>query len=134
LRIIYLTYNTITHIYIDCYIPGNTEEPYKLDEFNYIKEKIESKYGFKFKDYYKRLQTLEEWNKMKDSLEVIKKPEPIKPTQRVKLRTIKDDDWSKASASELSPTEALARFYRLKAEEKRQQLLEEVRNVEFLIS
>ena len=107
---------------------------YKLDEFNYIKEKIESKYGFKFKDYYKRLQTLEEWNKMKDSLEVIKKPEPIKPTQRVKLRTIKDDDWSKASASELSPTEALARFYRLKAEEKRQQLLEEVRNVEFLIS
>jgi hypothetical protein len=32
LRIIYLTYNTITHIYIDCYIPGNTEEPKKLRE------------------------------------------------------------------------------------------------------
>ena len=104
---------------------------YKLAEFNYIKGKLESKYGFKFKDYYKRSQTLEEWNKVKDSLVVvIKEPVLKKPT---KVKIIKDDDWNKSSASELSPTEALARFHRLKAEEKRQRLLEEVRNVELLI-
>jgi len=103
---------------------------YKLDEFKYIKKKIESKYGFKFKDYYKRSQTLEEWNKMKDTLLVVKKPAPIHP---IKIRKIKDDDWSKASASELSPIEVLARFHRLKDEEKRQRLLEEVRNVGLLI-
>lgn len=106
---------------------------YKLDEFNYIKEKLELKYGFKFKDYYKRSQTLEEWDKVKDGLFVVTKPESIKSIHNVKLRKIKDDDWSKVAASELSPAEALARFYRLKAEEKRQRLLEEVRNVELLI-
>jgi ribosomal protein L11 methylase PrmA len=103
---------------------------YKLDEFSYVKEKLESKYGFKFKDYYKRSQTVEEWNKVKDTLMVVKKPAPIQP---IKIRKIKDDDWSKTSASELSPKEALARFQRLKAEERKQQLLEEVRNVGLLI-
>jgi hypothetical protein len=103
---------------------------YKLDEFNYIKEKIESKYGFKFKDYYKRSQTLEEWNKVKDTLGVVQKPAPIQP---IKIRKIKDDDWSKPSTSELSPKEALARFHRLKDKEKRQRLLEEVKNVGLLI-
>jgi hypothetical protein len=28
-----------------------------------------------------------------------------------KVKTIKDDDWSKVSVSELSPNEALERFY-----------------------
>ena len=103
---------------------------YKLDEFSYIKEKLESKYGIKFKDCYKRFQTIEEWNRVKDALVVVKKPEPIKPIQHVKLRKIKDDDWSKASRLELSPAEALARFYRLKDGDKRQRLLEEVKNVD----
>ncbi len=41
MRIIYLTYNTITHIYIDCYIPGNTEEPVNLPKefFLFISDK-----------------------------------------------------------------------------------------------
>lgn len=51
-----------------------------------------------------------------------------------KVKTIKDDDWGKVSVSELSPNEALERFYRLKAEEKRQRLLEEVRDVGVLLS
>lgn len=102
---------------------------YKLDEFSYIKEKLESKYGIKFKDCYKRFQTVEEWNKVKDSL-VVKKPEPINLIQRVKLRKIKDNDWSKASTPELSSAEALARFHRLKDEEKKQRLLEEVKNID----
>jgi len=106
---------------------------YKLDEFNYIKEKLESKYGFKFKDYYKRSQTLEEWNKIKSTLLVIKKPEAINPRQSIKIRKIKDDDWSKALALDLSPIEALVRFRQLKDEEKRQRLLEEVQNVGLLI-
>ena len=106
---------------------------YKLDEFSYIKEKLEIKYGIKFKDCYKRFQTIEEWNKVKDTLFVAQKPAPTKPTQPIKIRKIKDDDWSKASTLELSPAEALAKFHRLKAEEKKQQLLEEVRNVGLLI-
>ena len=103
---------------------------YKLDEFRYIKARLESKYGIKFKDCYKRSQTVEEWNKVKDTLLVIKKPVPKKS---IKVKAIKDDDWGKTSVSDLSPTEALARFKLLKAEQKRQRLLEEVKNVGLLI-
>jgi hypothetical protein len=62
-------------------------------------------------------------------LVVIKKSVPKKP---IKVKVIKDKDWGKTSVSELSPTEALARFNQLKAEEKRQRLLEEVKNIELL--
>ena len=103
---------------------------YKLDEFRYIKARLESKYGIKFKDCYKRSQTVEEWNKIKDTLLVIKKPVSNKS---IKVKVIKDDDWGKTSVSDLSPMEALARFKLLKAEEKRQRLLEEVKNVGLLI-
>ena len=51
----------------------------------------------------------------------------------IKVKVIKDDDWGKTSVSDLSPMEALARFKLLKAEEKRQRLLEEVKNVGLLI-
>ena len=51
----------------------------------------------------------------------------------IKDKVIKDDDWGKTSVSDLSPMEALARFKLLKAEEKRQRLLEEVKNVGLLI-
>ena len=103
---------------------------YKLDEFRYIKARLESKYGIKFKDCYKRSQTVEEWDKIKDTLLVIKKNVPNKS---IKVKVIKDDDWGKTSVSDLSPMEALARFKLLKAEEKRQRLLEEVKNVGLLI-
>jgi hypothetical protein len=109
---------------------------YKPDEFSYIKEKLENKYGIKFKDCYKRFQTVEEWNKVKDTLFVVQKPAPIKPiqpTKPIKPRVIKDNDWSIGSVLDLSPEEALARFHRLKAEEKKQQLLEEVKNVGLLM-
>jgi hypothetical protein len=39
----------------------------------------------------------------------------------------------RGSALDLSPEEALARFHRLKAEEKRWSLLEEVKNVGLLL-
>lgn len=106
---------------------------YKPDEFSYIKEKLENKYGIKFKDCYKRFQTVEEWNKVKGTLFVVQKPAPIKPIPPTKLRVIKDNDWGRGSALDLSQDEALARFHRLKAEEKRRSLLEEVRNVGLLI-
>ena len=102
---------------------------YKFEEFNYVKTKLEGKYGIKFRDYYKRSQTVEEWNKLKDTLVGIKKSVPKKP---IKPKLIKDDDWGKASIPDLSPAEALARFKRLKTEEKRQRLLEEVKNIELL--
>lgn len=51
-----------------------------------------------------------------------------------KVKVIKDEDWSKTSIENLSPSEALERFYRLKAIEKEQRLLEEVRDVGILLS
>ncbi len=51
-----------------------------------------------------------------------------------KVKPIKDEEWGKVSVAELSPNEALERFYRLKAEEKRQRLLEEVRDVGILLN
>ena len=84
-------------------------------------------YGFKFKNYHKRLDAVEQWEKERDPLSV-KKSDTKKP----KLTIIKDNDWMKSYKGELSPSQALERFYKLKTEEKRQRLLEEVRNVELL--
>lgn len=103
---------------------------YKLDEFKYIKTKLESKYGIKLMDYFKRAHTLEQWDKIKGTLVVIKQPLSKK---LVKPKVIKEDEWNKTSVSDLSPIEALQRFRRLKAKEKKQQLLEEVKNIGLLL-
>ena len=88
---------------------------------------MENKYGFKFKNYYKRLDALEQWEKERDPLSV-KKSDTKKP----KLTTIKDNDWMKSYKGELSPSQALERFHKLKAEEKKQRLLEELKNIDLL--
>lgn len=49
-----------------------------------------------------------------------------------KLKILKDNNWGNSCKDELSPTEALERFFKLKTEEKKQRLQEEVRNVELL--
>ena len=36
-------------------------------EFKYVKTRMENKYSFKFKDYYKRSYALEQWDKIKES-------------------------------------------------------------------
>ena len=110
---------------------------YPSVEFKYTKSRMESKYGFKFKDYYKRIDVVEEWNKIKDSLCVTNEEKGMfkkssTSTKPKKLKTIKDNDWGNSCKDDWSPTEALERFYKLKAEEKRKRLLEEVRNVELL--
>ena len=66
------------------------------------------------------------------NFEVLKKANAIPITKKPKLTTIKDNDWMKSYKGELSPSQALERFYKLKTEEKKQRLLEEVRNVELL--
>ena len=109
---------------------------YQSVEFKYIKARIENKYGFQFKYYYKRQHVVEEWEKEKDSLSVVGTLGVIgssvkKKSSKKKDETI-DTHWTSSSKEELSPTQALERFYKLKAEEKRQRLLEEVRNVELL--
>ena len=100
---------------------------YQSVEFKYIKTRMENKYGFKFKNYHKRLDALEQWEKERDPLSVKKSS-----TKKPKLTIIKDNDWMKSYKGELSPSQALERFYKLKTEEKKQRLLEEVRNVELL--
>ncbi|WP_236869673.1 hypothetical protein [Candidatus Bandiella numerosa] len=100
---------------------------YNSAEFTYIKTRMENKYGFKFKNYHKRLDAVEQWEKGRDPLSV-KKSDTKKP----KLTTIKDNDWMKSYKGELSPSQALERFHKLKAEEKKQRLLEEARNVNLL--
>jgi len=100
---------------------------YNSAEFTYIKTRMENKYGFKFKNYHKRLDAVEQWEKESEPLSV-KKSDTKKP----KLTIIKDNDWMKSYKGELSPSQALQRFLKLKAEEKKQRLLEEVRNVELL--
>ena len=100
---------------------------YNSAEFTYIKTRMENKYGFKFKNYHKRLDAVEQWEKKRDPLSV-KKSDTKKP----KLTTIKDNDWMKSYKGELSPSQALERFHKLKAEEKKQRLLEEARNVDLL--
>lgn len=100
---------------------------FRASEFAYVKEKLERKYGFKFKDYYKRSHAVEEWEKIKESLAVVQKAASKKPA---KPKVMNDDYWANACVDELSPTQALERFNKLKAEEKRQRLLEEVRNVD----
>lgn len=47
---------------------------------------------------------------------------------------LKDEDWLKTPVQDLSPAEALERFYRLKEIEKEQMLLEELENVGILFS
>jgi len=96
-------------------------------EFKYIRTRMENKYGFKFKHYRKRLDALEQWEKEKNPWSVKKSS-----TKKPKLTIIKDNDWMKSYKAELSPSQALERFYKLKAEEKKQRLLEEVRNVDLL--
>lgn len=100
---------------------------YSAAEFKHIKTRMEHKYGFKFKNYHKRLDAVEQWEKERDPLSV-KKSDTKKP----KLTTIKDNDWMKSYKGELSPSQALERFHKLKAEEKKQRLLEEVRNIDLL--
>lgn len=108
---------------------------YQSVEFKYIKTRMENKYGFKFKSYYKRAHVVEEWDKIKESLSVAGKAETKKPViskKKVKLKTIKDEDWSKTSVEDLSPSQALERYNKLRDEDKKRRLLEEVRNVELL--
>jgi hypothetical protein len=100
---------------------------YNSAEFTYIKTRMENKYGFKFKNYYKRLEAVEQWEKERDALSVKKSS-----TKKPKLTIIKDNDWMKSFKGELSPSQALESFHKLKAEEKKQRLLEEVRNVDLL--
>ena len=45
---------------------------YNSAEFTYIKTRMENKYGFKFKNYYKRLDAVEQWEKERDPLSVKK--------------------------------------------------------------
>ena len=89
---------------------------------------MEHKYGFKFKDYYKRVDALKQWEKEIDPLSLVQKRDTKKP----KLRTIKESDWMNSDKRELSSAEALERFYKIKAEEKKQRLLEELRNIDLL--
>ena len=100
---------------------------YNSTEFTYIKTRMENKYGFKFKNYHKRLDAVEQWEKERDPLSVKKRY-----TKKPKLTIIKDNDWMKSYKGELSPSQALERFHKLKAEEKKQRLLEEARNVDLL--
>ena len=100
---------------------------YNSAEFTYIKTRMENKYGFKFKNYYKRLDAVEQWEKERDPLSV-KKSDTKKP----KLTTIKDNDWMKSYKGELSPSQALERFHKLKAEEKKRRLQEELKNIDLL--
>jgi len=96
-------------------------------EFKYIIAIMENKYGFKFKHYRKRLDALEQWEKERNPWSVKKSS-----TEKPKLTIIKDNDWMKSYKAELSPSQALERFHKLKAEEEKQRLLEEARNVELL--
>ena len=101
---------------------------YSAAEFKHIKTRMEHKYGFKFKDYYKRVDALKQWEKEIDPLSLVQKSGIKKP----KLRTIKESDWMNSDKGELSSVEALERFYKIKAEEKKQRLLEELRNIDLL--
>jgi hypothetical protein len=51
-----------------------------------------------------------------------------------KIKPIKDEDLNRSNIDSLSPSEALERFYRLKEEEKKQRLLEEVREIGILLN
>ena len=46
---------------------------YNSTEFTYIKTRMENKYGFKFKNYYKRLDAVEQWEKERETLYLLKK-------------------------------------------------------------
>jgi ribosomal protein L11 methylase PrmA len=102
-------------------------------EFKYVKTRMENKYSFKFKDYYKRSYALEQWDKIKDTLFFVQKSD-TKTKKSAKPKVITENDWTNSSKNDLSPAQALYRFNKLKAEEKKQRLLEEVRNVDLLFS
>jgi hypothetical protein len=104
---------------------------YQQDEFLYVKTRLGSKYGLKLHNYHNRSKTIEEWRKIKDAFLIIKESSLKKSTEP---KAIKDNDRNKNPDSDLSEVEALARFYRLKAEEKRQKLLKQVQNVGCLLS
>ena len=82
---------------------------YSAAEFKHIKTKMEHKYGFKFKDYYKRVDALKQWEKEIDPLSLVQKSGTKKP----KLRTIKENEWMNSDKRELSSAEALERFYKM---------------------
>jgi len=50
---------------------------YQSDEFKYLKEKIERKYGFVFMKNYKRSDLLDQWQNIKDTTLVKKISQPI---------------------------------------------------------
>ncbi len=99
---------------------------YYAPEFRYVKEKLESKYDFKFKEARRRSDSIEQWNKFS----CVKTGNMKSHTPKLKI--LKDNNWGNSCKDELSPTQALQRFNDLKAKERRQRLLEEVRNVELL--
>ena len=103
---------------------------YRPDDFKYLKEKIERKYDFLFMKYHARLDLLKQWKNIKDTLSSKKISQPKVKDKKAKI--INEAAYAKPYGGEFSPTQALERFYKLKAEEKKQKLLEEVRNVDLL--
>ena len=97
---------------------------------NYLKEKIERKYDFLFMKYHTRLDLLKQWKNIKDTLSSKKISQPKVKDKKAKI--INEATYAKPYRGELYPTQALERFYKLKVEEKKQRLLEEVRNVDLL--
>ena len=103
---------------------------YQSDEFTYLKEKIERKYGFVFMKNYKRSDLLDQWQNIKDTTLVKKISQPIVKNKQPKI--ISEAAYAKSYKDELTPQQALERFYKLKEIEKERRLLEEVRNIDLL--
>ena len=103
---------------------------YQSDEFKYLKEKIERKYGFVFMKNYKRSDLLDQWQNIKDTTLVKKISQPIVKNKQPKI--ISEAAYAKSYKDELTPQQALERFYKLKEIEKERRLLEEVRNIDLL--
>jgi hypothetical protein len=103
---------------------------YQSDEFKYLKEKIERKYGFVFMKNYKRSDLLDQWQNIKDTTLVKKISQPIVKNKQPKI--ISEAAYTKSYKDELTPQQALERFYKLKEIEKERRLLEEVRNIDLL--
>ena len=108
-----------------CYVAD-----YQSDEFKYLKEKIERKYGFVFMKNYKRSDLLDQWQNIKDTTLVKKISQPIVKNKQPKI--ISEAAYAKSYKDELTPQQALERFYKLKEIEKERRLLEEVRNIDLL--
>ncbi len=80
--------------------------------------------------YHTRLDLLKQWKNIKDTLSSKKISQPKVKDKKAKI--INEASYAKSYGVELSPIQALERFYKLKAEEKKQRLLEEIRNVDLL--